>query len=762
MKMAEWRTLVTTKVNKIPDWFQNLYNSGILNGQDGTNGSDGADGTNGVDGTHGVDGHDGVSITDAKIIGEKIVLGMSDGTVLELGDAELFKGEDGVDGKRGPRGHKGDMGKMGIDGKRGRDGKDGKAGKDGKMGPMPKHEVQGTRIRFETAPNKWGEWIQFMQISGQRGGGNLANTYEVEELRATVSLFDRYTSWALGTGLVDIALPGILKTGDTEFSVSAGEGNFLDLSDASNPVLTTITWEAQTGITDEYAETNLRTAVAIDSDGNVVQFPDEITAKQRRDNVLIGLLTHIDSETITQVNLIPALGIDVVGKVNDICEALGFVNLSGNVYSGASSSVNSLAVSAGSSFACDRNYALDKESPNVTLQSADPDISLFFTAYQDGSGGQVVGSAGVVDTTKWDNATGTLADLDNGHWVTHRIYRSTTTGSTLVVYGQEQHKGRVEALTSIDSEVFMPLPGSSELALRGYLSVKKGAAGLQDSATAVFTPSNKYGTGPANRETNGFSTGVPAFKSESFTSRGVSAGTYYVFGDYLSASTDITLTQAAGSFGFGSTNSAYGMRPFAVFAGDGTVDTGQVGLRVTGTTITDGGVRVASDTQVITDDITVPLINAYMEPAKKFIGAVTYELYVVSGSPTTYSVSFNYGFAKYEDFGNRDFMLTDFEITGLAGISDSNVEMTLFKHSPDGWTYAATGFEPGNGEIADMSDIYSVESSFISGEPFNFKLDQTVLNVPITGSTNEGLIVRLVAGQSNTFQIANIHLGVEF
>jgi len=262
-------------------------------------------------------------------------------------------------------------------------------------------------------------------------------------------------------------------------------------------------------------------------------------------------------------------------------------------------------------------------------------------------------------------------------------------------------------------------------------------------------------------EVNRTANSVPSYKSETFSSRGVGADTYYLFGNYLAPSTDVTLTQASLTLDLGTENAAYGMRPFAVFAGDGTVDSGTVGLRVNGTSITDGGLRTPGDTQIITTDIT-QLVDTYLTTPDKFIGALVYELYASSGSPTTYSVSFNYGLAKFEDFGNRDFVLTDIEVLGLGGANDSSAVISVEKYSEDGWTYSAAGFVPGNGVIASMNSIYATEDDIVSGEPFHFKLDSTALCTVIMGSESEGVIVRLVATQNNTFQILNCHLGVSF
>ena len=569
----------------------------------------------------------------------------------------------------------------------------------------------------------------------------------------------KFVAWNSGTGIVDITLPGMTKTDDTEFTIHAGSANFLDLSDPINPTISHIHWDDITGITDTFAATNLRTAVSIDSDGNPELFADEMTAAQRRTNVFVGLLTHTDGSTITQVNLIPQISTNPIGKIHDVCAAIKFANLSGNVYSGASSSVNSLAVTAGSTFSCDRNFADDKDSPNVTIQAADADISTFFTAYQDGAGGQTIGAASVVDTTKWDDATGSIATIDDGFWVTHRLYRSTTSGSTLLVYGQEQHRGRTEALNSIHNELFAPLPGASELILRGFITIIKGATGLQDASSAVFTPADKWGEGLSNRDSNGFSTGTPSFKDYSFTSRGVTAGTYYVGGYYLAPSTDANLTQASTTVSYGTANSSYAAHPFIVAGGAGTVDVGTVGLRANFTRIQDDGTRTTSYTEVITADITTLSLNDYIEVGK-CIGPVEYELYVVDGSPTTYSLDFNYGLAKYEDFGNRNFMVTDFEVTGIGGATDTNAAIALLHHTNSGWTYSAAAFTPGNGSIVNMVTDHSTDDNIINSEPFAYK--RANIDFPVAAAGPNGIIVEIVAGQNNTYQILNAHIGVEF
>lgn len=245
-------------------------------------------------------------------------------------------------------------------------------------------------------------------------------------------------------------------------------------------------------------------------------------------------------------------------------------------------------------------------------------------------------------------------------------------------------------------------------------------------------------------------------KSYSFTQANVGSGVYYSGGFYDFASADANLTQASTTQVFGSANTAYSAHASAVFGGAGTVDTGQVGLRVTGSSIDDDGVLTTSDSQDITDDITSVVLNDYLETPKKWVGQVTFELYVVSGAPTAYSLDFNYGLSKYEDLGNVKFTVTGIEVVGTAGANDTLFDMELLYHRESGWTYAATGFTPGNGTIATWSGDMAPYDNLVNGENFAWK--RTNLNQYIDGAGAEGIIFRITANSNNSVQSMDIHL----
>jgi hypothetical protein len=72
----------------------------------------------------------------------------------------------GIPGEQGEKGDKGEQGEQGIQGPKG---DKGEKGDRGEVGPMPKHEWDGTRIRFERPDGSWGEWVDLRGVRGVNG-----------------------------------------------------------------------------------------------------------------------------------------------------------------------------------------------------------------------------------------------------------------------------------------------------------------------------------------------------------------------------------------------------------------------------------------------------------------------------------------------------------------------------------------------------------------------------------------------------------------
>jgi hypothetical protein len=235
-----------------------------------------------------------------------------------------------------------------------------------------------------------------------------------------------------------------------------------------------------------------------------------------------------------------------------------------------------------------------------------------------------------------------------------------------------------------------------------------------------------------------------------FTSNGVGIGSIYIAGSYDWEATDANLNQGALSVTHGTLLAATGAHIGIVAGGAGSVDAGVVGIRVNGTSFTDDGITTALDSEILTSDITAMTLNEYLETSKNWTGQVTIELFTVSGTPTTYSADFNYGFSAYIDASNSEFTITGFRVEGLCGGTDGNFNVTLKKHSSAGWTYAATGFAPGDGDLADMSTDMAPNDVIVNGKEFKYK--RADLDTYIDGTGSEGFLIEVNSSNNNAVQ----------
>jgi len=245
------------------------------------------------------------------------------------------------------------------------------------------------------------------------------------------------------------------------------------------------------------------------------------------------------------------------------------------------------------------------------------------------------------------------------------------------------------------------------------------------------------------------------FKSYNFSSPGGGSGTYYKAGYYEAPAADANLNEGSLTQTYGTANVAYAAHAFLVAGGAGTVDAGTASIVVSGTSINDGATRTTADSETIVTDITNMSADEYYETSKKWLGTVTYTLTPAGAS--TCSADFNYGWAKYEDFGNRHYHLTDFECVGRAGANDSDFNIILFHHSTGDWTYSAAAFVPGGTQIANMNTDHGTEQNTALSEYIAYKRDN--LDLDVAGDLSEGFVVKIITGANNSIETMDIHIG---
>jgi hypothetical protein len=227
-------------------------------------------------------------------------------------------------------------------------------------------------------------------------------------------------------------------------------------------------------------------------------------------------------------------------------------------------------------------------------------------------------------------------------------------------------------------------------------------------------------------------------------------GADYIGGFYDFATTDDDFSP---SINFGDVNRSVAAH-FMIVTGAITVD--QVQVTVTGTSITDAGVRTASDTEIIIIPISTA-VDTYFETSKKWNGQVSVE--TTAGT----AVTCNYGWCKYHDSGNTDFTLTGLEALWTSESTDTASDLAVLHHKATGWTFNAGSTPTPPTALARRSTDHGVENGHQDGAPGAWK--RTNINQAIAGSASEGLILEVTSAQAGvgnqSFRQLNFEISVK-
>lgn len=231
-------------------------------------------------------------------------------------------------------------------------------------------------------------------------------------------------------------------------------------------------------------------------------------------------------------------------------------------------------------------------------------------------------------------------------------------------------------------------------------------------------------------------------KTWAFMSRDAGSGTNYIGGFYAFGATDNDFNP---TINWGTANASYAAHFFVVAAAGGAGGTDTV-IRITGTSITDGGVRTTSDTQDLTLD-DAGAAGAYYETTKKWLGQIA--IVVLSGP----DLLCNYGWCKYWDNNNTAFKVSGVEATWLGAANDATPDILLHHHKATGWTYNAGSTPTPPAAIASMAADHNTEIRIRNNEEGAWKRDN--LSTNIDGGDGEGTIIELVTTSARTYAIGN-------
>ncbi len=341
------------------------------------------------------------------------------------------------------------------------------------------------------------------------------------------------------------------------------------------------------------------------------------------------------------------------------------------------------------------------------------------------------------------------------------VVGSTTMGGSLVLDDTLLVAGTVDAdgdlnvaldlTVSGDADVLGKIDVGDNIIIDGAASIEHGVGSPESAVTAnpgsiYLNESGGTGTTVYLKESGVGNTGwEPAtsatlIRKQSWgmpTAVGtLSPDTYYVGGSYMFASTDNDFNPAAT---YGTALGSYAAHIFFVAAA-GATDTE---ITVTGTTITDAGVRTASDTEVV--QINNASADTYYETNKKFLGQVSIEK--TAGTDRL----LNYGWCKYWDNQNQDFTIKGGEATWYANNAGA-FDVQLIHHKATGWTYNAGAAATPPDPLFNMATLHGPELNTVANEYGAVKIIDP--GTFVEGSANEGILGAIVTSVNN-----QIHFG---
>jgi hypothetical protein len=295
---------------------------------------------------------------------------------------------------------------------------------------------------------------------------------------------------------------GLVTTASaTTVDIEAGSGIIVNsYSDIFDPVETDISWNAETGVTDNYVATDFATWFLKNSSGTTIQQNFPMTAEQRRDFIWIGQTLHPNGSIICSLPNTNIISADVGQTVQDFFWAVGPINISGNVYSANGTNLN-IDKSLGTGLGLGQNYRTNSKDPNTVSLAAESPCADGIYSYRDGIGGWIrnaTASPIVIDPTKYDDGSGTLASMITSKFSIQRIYLAKcdeTTNIHAIQYGQSFYNSISDAQAFLTSDDFETDPIFGTGLGRCYLIVKGDATDLSDTGQAKFIIAGKFGFG---------------------------------------------------------------------------------------------------------------------------------------------------------------------------------------------------------------------------------------------------------------------------
>lgn len=349
-----------------------------------------------------------------------------------------------------------------------------------------------------------------VQLAGDLGG-TAASPSVLKINGVTVSGTPAYgngikasTSTTAAWGLLpDVISTGLLSGGVmtqdgsilNAFDLSAGVGFISDyVTSPASPTVSIVNISAQTVTLSGGALTNVVNYWYADSSGTIHNQSTALTSPQKRQNIFLGSTwSTTGTGNLYAILNNPILLNQTTANINALFEALGGLNISGNVVSANGANLN-INKTAGTIHGAFTNYAFGGAN-NPFLLATPAETAATFRYVTQLSNSQSAPRT-TLDVANFDNGGTITALAANNDAAVHRVYLIPTgvAGSQIIIqYGQLQYTALASTVPGFLTEVFVPCPDlGTRATLIGYIAAVKNATQLNNAAQATFIPAFKF------------------------------------------------------------------------------------------------------------------------------------------------------------------------------------------------------------------------------------------------------------------------------
>lgn len=302
------------------------------------------------------------------------------------------------------------------------------------------------------------------------------------------------------TGLVSGGVITVNAPASWSYTISSGSGYVVDnYTDPMNPTYTYVSWPQITKMPSAFVTTGSlasypRTNIAISASGQVIEQSAEWTALDYRKYIILGRIAHVGTTSIQRALSLPLTTYNRGFHWFDLANAIGILNVEGNVYYASGSSM-SIGKTAGKTYRVGSNYRNDTKFPDITTDPASLPTTFAYR-YRSGSVFAETPLTTIISGNLYDDGSGTPHPVNPNKFTVQRIYYFGATNTTRIQFGQNVYDTLVDARSSADAEVFVADPNlDRDSSLRAYLIVGSSATDLSNATQAEFITIGKFGAG---------------------------------------------------------------------------------------------------------------------------------------------------------------------------------------------------------------------------------------------------------------------------